>query len=156
MANEPMWKSFGHNDVCSIRRCGNRPTKRVDLAVVGTRKYEAFGEPGPWKEAVGGLNIAVCDECFEAMHGHDATKIGSLHCHSHEGLFAYLKVFVLLSLEWMKEAMVQDGSKGYGVLEDMAGRGCETPGECMETRPPCLPCRARNAIDNGLNHGTTG
>lgn len=152
MADDPMWKMFGNNAVCSIRRCGNKPTKRVDLAVVGTRKYEAFGKPGPWREGVGGLNIAVCDDCAEAMHGNDATKPGSLHVH-HEGLFDHLKVFVILSLEWMKEAMVHDGSKGYGVLEDIAGRECEQQGECGKTKPYCLPCRARSAIDKGVLHG---
>jgi len=67
--SEPMWKTFGHNDVCSIRRCGAKPTKRVDLAVIGTRRYGAFGERKDWEARSGTVNIAVCDDCCKLLNG---------------------------------------------------------------------------------------
>lgn len=35
----------------------------------------------------------------------------------------------------------------WGVLADLASRQCEQPGQCTETLPPCLPCRARWTVD---------
>lgn len=160
MANEPMWKTFGHNERCSIRDCGLKPTKRVDLAVVGIRRYEAFGNPGEWKARVGSVEIAVCDRCATLLDGEmlprENWNVPLLKkppkLVKAKNLWDFIGRFVLKAVEGMKEAMVQDGSKGYGVLEDVAGRECEQPGECGKTKPYCLPCRARNTIDKGLSH----
>lgn len=47
---------------------------------------------------------------------------------------------------------VPDGTVRYRVLSDLASRECEQPGGCGDTKPFCLPCRARHAIDRVVAH----
>lgn len=39
-------------------------------------------------------------------------------------------------------------SRAMGVLSDMASQHCSQPGECGQTLPYCLSCRARDVLDN--------
>jgi len=108
MANKPMWKTFGHNDVCSIRRCGAKPTKRLDLAVIGTRKFGSFGREKPWKEAVGTVPIVVCERCFKMIHEKNPEAIERLY--PTEGFAKYLKEFAHKVVAHFKGKEDQDGN----------------------------------------------
>lgn len=48
-----------------------------------------------------------------------------------------------------------DHEQWRGIVEDVASRECELPGECAVTKAACLPCRARHDIDEEKEHAVT-
>lgn len=50
------------------------------------------------------------------------------------------------------EEQVDCDTPALRLLSDMASRECESPGQCMDTLPPCLSCRARDVIDTRRAH----
>jgi hypothetical protein len=140
-----MWKTFGRSRTCSIMDCGAKSTKRLDLGIVGTQKFGAFGKEEPWKEAIGVVHIAVCDRCYKEIHEKDPDAIFRLR--PTKSFVEHLTGFVMKSWAAMKDELLDEDSFIYGVVSDLAGRNCEQPGECGKTMAYCLPCRARHAID---------